>query len=332
VQLPANAPNHFAMNIFPAQLNDFSRDLSQKQITGNQLYPVINGRLVAINNVAVQQIVSKESEGERATRRDLSLTWAATLPSDNKLITGSWWEADAPKNLVSVEEKLAKNLGIKVGDSLSFTVGSQQFIATVNNLRSLRWDTMKPNFYMIFSPKTLDDFPSTYLTSFYLAPDQKNSLNELVKTYPNITVLEVDLILAQLKLILSQLTSAVNYVLYFALLAGFTVLFAAVYATLDQRIYEGALMRTLGANRALLRKNHLIEFSLLGFIAGVLAVIISQALVFALYHWVLLMDYHPNLLLCGLTPVIGTLFVMLAGYFGVRDVANKSPMVILRLG
>ena len=144
--------------------------------------------------------------------------------------------------------------------------------------------------------------------------------------------MEVDLILAQLKLILSQLTSAVNYVLYFALLAGFTVLFAAVYATLDQRIYEGALMRTLGANRALLRKNHLIEFSLLGFIAGVLAVIISQALVFALYHWVLLMDYHPNLLMCGLTPVIGTLFVTLVGYFGVREVANKSPMVILRLG
>ena len=332
LQLPTNAPNHFAMNIFPAQLNDFSRDLSQKQITGNQLYPVVSGRLVAINNVAVQQIVSKESEGERATRRDLSLTWAVTLPSDNKLVAGSWWETDAPKNLVSVEEKLAKNLGIKVGDSLSFTVGSQQFIATVSNLRSLRWDTMKPNFYMIFSPKTLDDFPSTYLTSFFLAPDQKNSLNELVKTYPNITVLEVDLILAQLKLILSQLTSAVNYVLYFALLAGFTVLFAAVYATLDQRIYEGALMRTLGANRALLRKNHLIEFSLLGFIAGVLAVIISQALVFALYHWVLLMDYHPNFLMCGLTPVIGTLFVTLAGYFGVREVANKSPMVILRLG
>lgn len=332
MQLPDNAPNHFAMNIFPAQLADFSRDLSQKQIAANQLYPVISGRLVAINDVAVQQIVSKESEGERATRRDLSLTWAATPPNDNKLVAGSWWDTNAEKNLVSVEEKLAKNLGIKVGDSLGFTVGSQQFAATVSNIRSLRWDTMKPNFYMIFSPNTLNDFPSTYLTSFYLAPEQKNSLNELVKTYPNITVLEVDLILAQLKLILSQLTSAVNYVLYFALLSGFTVLFAAVYASLDQRIYEGALMRTLGANRALLRKTHCIEFALLGLMAGLLAVFISQALVFSLYHWVLKMDYQPNLLICGLTPIIGTFFVMLAGYFGVREVANKSPMVILRLG
>lgn len=331
LQLPANAPNHFAMNIFPSQLNDFAEDLKQQHIAGNQLYPVISGRLVAINKIAVQQIVSKESQGERATRRDLSLTWSATLPNDNKIVAGNWWNPEtAPKNLVSVEEKLAQNLKIKVGDALTFTVGSQQFNATVSNLRSLRWDTMRPNFYMIFSPKTLDDFPSTYLTSFYLAKNQKNSLNVLVKTYPNITVLEVDLILAELKMILTQLTSAVNYVLYFALLAGFTVLFAAVYASLDQRIYEGALMRTLGANRALLRKTHLIEFSLLGFISGVLAVIISQALVFALYHWVLIMDYRPNFLLCGLTPLIGTVFVTLAGYLGVRGVANKSPMVILR--
>ena len=331
LQLPANAPNHFAMNIFRPQLKDFAEDLQRQQIAGNQLYPVISGRLVAINNIAVQKIVSKESQGERAIRRDLSLTWSSTLPSDNKIVAGNWWNVEtAPKNLVSVEEKLAKNLDIKVGDTLTFTVGSQQFNSTVGNLRSLRWDTMKPNFYMIFSPKTLDDYPSTYLTSFYLDKTQKNSLNLLVKTYPNITVLEVDVILAQLKMILTQLTTAVNYVLYFALLAGFTVLFAAVYASLDQRIYEGALMRTLGANRALLRKTHLLEFSLLGFISGLLAVIISQVLVFALYHWLFGMDYHANLLLCGLTPVIGTVFVTLAGYLGVREVTNKSPMLILR--
>jgi putative ABC transport system permease protein len=140
----------------------------------------------------------------------------------------------------------------------------------------------------------------------------------------------VDLIVAQLKTILAQLTAAINYVLYFALLAGFTVLFAAVYASLDQRIYEGALMRTLGANRGLLRKTHLIEFSLLGFISGCLAVLISQILVFALYYWLLGMDYRVNVWMCTLTPLIGAFFVTLAGYWGVRGVANKSPMVILR--
>lgn len=331
VQLPANAPNHFALNIFPQQLADFKAHLTQQHIAANQLYPVISGRLVAINQVPVQRIVSKESQGERAIQRDLSLTWANHLPSDNKIVAGTWWHPDtAAKNLVSVEEKLAQNLNIKVGDALTFTIANQQFIAKVSNLRSLRWDTMRPNFYMIFSPKTLDAYPSTYLTSFYLSNAQKNSLTALVKAYPNLTVLEVDAMLAQLQLILSQLTMAVNYVLYFALLAGFTVLFAAVSATLDQRIYEGALLRTLGANRALLRNTHLLEFALLGGISGIFAVLISQTLVFALYRWLLLMDYQPNLWLCGLTPVIGTILVMLAGYVGVREVANKSPMLILR--
>jgi putative ABC transport system permease protein len=231
---------------------------------------------------------------------------------------------------VSIEEKLAESLKVKLGDKLMFTIGNQQVMATVSSIRNLHWDTMKPNFYMIFSPLTLEGYPGTYLTSFYLTKHQKDSLNQLVKTYPNLTVLEVDLILAQLKTILAQLTAAINYVLYFALLAGFSVLFAAVYASLDQRIYEGALMRTLGANRALLRKTHLIEFSLLGLIASSLAVFISQALIFALYHWALQLDYRPNVLLCSLTPLIGTLFVTLAGYGGVRNVANKSPMLILR--
>jgi len=331
LQLPSNAPNHFALNIFPYQLQDFTAHLKQQQIAANQLYPVISGRLVAINAVAVQKRVSKESEGERATQRDLSLTWATELPKDNQLVAGSWWNlANPPKNLVSVEEKLAQNLNIKLGDKLTFTVGSDSFSATVSSLRSLRWDSMKPNFYMLFSPHTLADYPSTYLTSFYLAKNQKDKLNQLVKTYPNMTVLEVDLILAQLKLILSQLTSAINYILYFALLAGFTVLFAAVYASLDQRVYEGALMRTLGANRTLLHKIHCLEFFLLGFIAGVFAVLISQLLVFFLYHSILKMTYQPNFWLCGLTPFIGAAVVMLAGYSGVRKVTSKSPLVILR--
>jgi putative ABC transport system permease protein len=329
-QLPANAPNHFALNIFPQQLTTFAQDLKQHQIQGSEIYPVISGRLTAINNVVVQQIVSKETQGERAIRRDLSLTWSAALPTDNKIVAGSWWNIKPPKGLVSIEEKLAKSLKVNVGDVLTFTIANQSVNATVSSIRSLHWDSMKPNFYMIFSPTTLDNYPSTYLTSFYLATNQKNLLNQIIKTYPNITVLEVDLIVAQLKTILAQLTAAINYVLYFALLAGFTVLFAAVTASLDQRIYEGALMRTLGANRRLLRKTHLLEFSLLGFISSSLAVLISQLLVFALYHWLLDLEYAPNWRVCGIVPVIGTLFVTLAGYWGVKDVANQSPMITFR--
>jgi putative ABC transport system permease protein len=328
-QLPDNAPNHFALNIFPDQKAAFQQELQQQNINGSQFYPVVKGRLVEINNVPVQQVVSKDTQGENATHRELSLTWTKELPEENKIVAGNWW-INQQSVLVSIEQKLADSLKIKLGDLLKFTVGSQQINATVTSIRELRWDTMKPNFYMVFSPGTLDAYPSTFITSFYLPETQKNVLNTLVKKYPGTTILEVDLILRQFKTILTQLTQAINYLLYFALMAGFTVLFAAVYATLDSRIYEGALMRTLGANRSLLRKTHIIEFSTLGLISGLLAVVISEAITYALYTQVMNIEYHPSLYLWAVIPFTGALFVGMAGCWGVRHVLNKSPLRILR--
>jgi len=213
---------------------------------------------------------------------------------------------------------------------LTFTVGSEQLTATVANLRTVQWDSMRPNFYMIFSPGTLENFPTTYMTSFFLAENQKNLLAGWLKKYPAITVLEVDQILKQFKTILEQLTKAINLLLYFALAAGFTVLFAAVYATLDQRIYEGALMRTLGARRGFLRVTHIIEFCLLGGLAGVLAAITAEAILYAFYTRVMHIDYQPSFYLWAVLPVIGVVSVGLAGYWGVREVVRVPPLRVLR--
>lgn len=330
LQLPSNAPNHFAINIFPEQFEKISNDFKQQNIHSSGIYPVISGRLIAINDVAVQKIVSKETQGDRAIRRDLSLTWSAQLPEDNQIISGEWWNEMPVKNQVSIEEKLANSLGVKLGDNLTFTISNQQVIANVTSIRRLRWDTMKPNFYMVFSPTSLDNYQQTFLTSFFLPKEQKNLLNQLVKTYPNVTVLEVDFVLTQLKTIFTQLTAAINYILYFALFAGLTVLFAVIHASLDQRIYESALMRVLGANRALLRRTHLLEFALLGFFAGLLAVLISQVLLFALYHWALNLTYSPNLSLCVLTPFSSAFLVCLAGFSCVKSVTNKPLITILK--
>lgn len=326
-QLPDLAPNYFVLNLFPQQLDSFKQFLEQQNITKTQIYPVVRGRLVMINDIAVQQIVSKDSQGERATHRDLSLTRAKDLPKDNKTIAGHW-DAEQ-KGLVSIEHKLAKSLQVGLGDKLTFTIGSQQMHAIVSHVRSVRWDTMKPNFYMIFSADSLSSYATTYMTSFYLPENNKNLLNGLVKKYPGVTVLEVDQILKQFKRVLVQLTESINYLLYFALLAGFTVLFATVYSTLDNRIHEGALMRTLGANRTLLRKAHLVEFSLLGLISGFIAIIMSELLVYALYTYVLYLDYQINLLLWVLVPTISILAITIAGYWGLRSVVNKSPVQIL---
>lgn len=328
-QLPEHAPNHFALNIFPEQLADLQKDFQAQGITGSRFFPVVRGRLIEINAVPVQKIVSKDSQGESAIHRELSLTWTEQLPEDNKIIAGEWWSAEK-SGQVSVEQKLAESLKIKLGDKLQFTVGGQQLQATVSSIRSLQWDTMKPNFYMVFSPGTLESFPGTYLTSFYLSDAKKIVLNQLVKSYPAMTILEVDLILKQFKTILSQLTQALTYLLYFALLAGFTVLFSAIYSTLDNRIYESALMRTFGANRQLLTTAHIIEFSLLGLVSGLLAVIITEALLYGLYSKALHMEYSPTWYLWLALPLIGAFAVGLAGWSGVRHVVNSPPLRVLR--
>jgi len=313
--LPTNAPNHFALNVFEQQKQSLSDDLKKEGVTIENFYPVVRGRLVAINDMPVQQIVTKESQGERAIHRDLSLTW-----EDNHRVA----------NLVSIEEKLAKSLKVKIGDSLRFTIGNEQINVQVDAIRKVDWDTMQPNFYMIFSKGTINHFAHTYITSFYLPTDKKDLLNQILKNYPAITLLDVDLLLKQLQQIVIQLTAAINYLLYFALASGFLVLIAAVYSTLDRRIYEGVLMRTLGAKRSFLQKIQWIEFSVLGFLSGSLAILLSQIMSYALYTWILKIDFHINFMLCLVFPIMSALLIGFVGFLGTRSVTNRSPMQVFR--
>lgn len=328
-QLPEQAPNHFVLNIVPEQLLAFSQTLQQNGILSSRFYPIVRGRLVAINDDPVQHKASKDSQGEAAIQRELNLTWAQVLPEDNIITSGGVWQGDTA-GWVSVEQKLAESLGIEVGDELLFTVGSTAVRARVANLRSLQWDTMKPNFYMIFSEGTLTGFPVTYLTSFYLPDSQKKFLNQLIKDYPAITVFEVDQIIKQFKTILKQLTQAIDLLLYLALVAGFLVLFTAVHATLDNRIYEGALLRSLGARQGWLRKTQLIEFGLLGGFAGLVATVLGQAILYVLYSKVMHIPFHLGVWIWVVLPMTGALLVGIAGYWGVRDTVNHAPMLVLR--
>lgn len=328
-QLPENAPNHFALNIFPERQPAFEEYLRQANVAVSRFYPVVRGRLIEINNQPVQSRVDKNSQGEAAIQRELSLTWTANLPEDNPITNGDGWNGEEP-GLVSVERKLAENLKIKPGDRLTFSVGGEKFTAKATNLRSVRWDTMQPNFYMIFSPGTLEAYPYTFLTSFYLKPEQKTILNQLLKTFPATTILETDQILQQFKTILAQLTRSIGLLLYLAVLAGFMVLFAAVNATMDQRIHESAVMRTLGARQGFLRNCHILEFVILGGLAGCFAAINAQTILFALYNQVLQMEYKPANYLWTALPLIGAASVSAAGYWSVRNAAGRPPLTVLR--
>lgn len=332
-QLPKDAPNHFALNVLPAERDAFAARLAELSPHPAPLYPVVPGRLIMINDEPVRQLVTKESRGERAIQRDLSLTWADQLPADNTLSAGSWWGAAHASELpgVSVEAELAESLELELGDRLRFNVGGIEREAQVTSLREVNWDSFQPNFYMIFEPQTLQDLPATYLTSFYLPPGQDAQLVTLSRAFPSVTLLQVDALLEQLRSILAQVTLAIEYVLLFVLAAGITVLLAGLQATLDERIRQGALLRALGAERALLVRARRIEFGLLGAAAGLLAALGCELVSFLLYRYAFDMSWQPHPWLLVL-PLIGALLVGTAGVLGTRRALNASPLSVLREG
>ncbi len=328
--LPANAPNQFVVNVLPEQVDAFRQFLEQKNIHDAVLYPMVRGRLAQINGIESKEFVGDEERGRGALNRELNLTWATDLPADNKVTAGNWFSRDASgKALVSMEEKLAQRMGVKLGDELTFDFGGEVLKATVDNLRSVQWDSFHPNFFMIFPPAVLDRFPATYITSFYLPQARKAELAQMLREFPAVTVIDMDRIMEQVRRILAQVTLAVEYVLVFVLLAGFAVLYAALQASLDERLHEGALLRTLGASRRQLRSGHLAEYAALGFLAGVFAAAGAELIAFILYWQVFNLDYSFKWWLWLVLPPLGALLIGVAGYRGTRRVVQTSPLRVL---
>jgi putative ABC transport system permease protein len=300
-------------------------------VVTEQLYPMVRGRLVKINGTAVQQAVTKEEDSDNALNRELNLTWTTELQEDNRILTGRWWQPeDTGKPMVSVESKLAKRLDIEPGDELGFSVGGQTFSAGVTSIRNVKWDSFRPNFYMVFPPQVINRFPTTYMTSFKLTKEEKPLLRELVAHYPAVTVLEIDRVIEQVGRIFRQVTLTVEYVLVFTLLAGFAVLFAALQASQDDRLYEGALLRVLGGSRRQLRTGHLAEFTALGGLAGLLAAMGTECLAWVLYSEVLHLEHSFQWQVWIIAPIAGALLIGAAGYWGTRTVVERSPMLLLQ--
>jgi len=329
-QLPADAPNHFAINILPDQVAEFRTFMAAAGVETAQLYPMVRGRLVEINGTPVRKAVTKEARSDNVLNRELNLTWTRTLQDDNHILSGHWWRAqDTGKARVSVESKLAARLGIEQDDVLGFAVGEQRFSAVVASIRSVQWESFRPNFYMVFPPQVIDRFPATWMTSFYLQKADKPLLRKLVARYPAVTVLEMDRVIEQIGRIFRQAALAVEYVLVFTLLAGFAVMFAALQASQDDRLYEGALLRALGGSRRQLRAGHLAEFTALGALAGLLAAVGAECLTWVLYREVLQLEHGFQWPVWIVAPLAGALLIGAAGYRATRAVVERSPMLLL---
>lgn len=344
VQLPDNVPNHFAFNILPTDKDRLSEFFSDQNLGNPVLYPMVRGRLVQINgeDINAKLFPEKDEAPDNSSRdgvnRELNLSWAETLPVDNQIVAGHWRaegsaEANDSQQLsseVSVEEDLAKRLGIKLHDELRFDIAGQSLTTKVTSLRSVVWESFTPNFYMLFTAGTFDDYPATYITSFRLPAQDTHTLMQLVSQFPSVTVLEIDALIEQLQSIFEQVTTLVELMLIFVLLAGVCVLLATIQSTLDERLREGALMRALGASKAYLQAINRLEFAFMGLIAGLLAMAGAELVTAFVYQRVFDLQPHLHGWFWLWVPLGSALLIAMVGSRATADTVKRSPMSLLR--
>ncbi|HSS27715.1 MAG TPA: FtsX-like permease family protein, partial [Usitatibacter sp.] len=328
--LPADAPNRFAINIQGDQVKPIRSHFAALGLATPDLFPMVRGRLVQIDG---REVSGKSFKGERAKRlaeREFNLSWADTLQSDNRIAAGKFWEPGTGKPELSVEEGIAETLGIKVGDTLTWDIAGSRFTAPVTSLRKVNWDSFRPNFFVIASPPLLQSYPASWITSFHLDAGRDGVITGLVKEFPNVSVLDLSAMMAQFQRITDQVSRAVEFVFIFAIAAGVVVLFAAITSTQDERVFEGAVLRTLGASRRQLAVMQLAEFLTIGLLAGAIAAAGAVATAMVISDRALGVPYEPSWPL----PVIGLLVsgvcVALAGLAGTRRAVTAAPLQTLR--
>ena len=329
--LPPDAPNRFLVNIQADQLPALKQFFSEHQIKAPPVFPMVRGRLSAINGKVVTPEDYTDTRAKRLLEREFNLSWATEMQPGNQIVSGSWWaKGDADQAVLSMEEGIAKTVGIKLGDQLTYDVAGSSFSATVTSLRKVDWDSFRVNFFVVAPPDVLKNYPASYVTSFHLPSERVEVLNQLVKTFPNFLVIDVAAVINQVQKVMEQVAKAVEFVFLFTLLAGLAVLYAAIAATQDERIYEAAIFRTLGASRGQLLRAHAVEFALLGGLAGLFAAAGASALGYVVGVQVLNLPYtfNPWIGLVGLaTGVIG---VTAAGLMGTRATLSTPPLRTLR--
>lgn len=330
---PADAPNRFVINIQPDQRQAVAAQLAAGGIAA-ELSPMIRARLLQIGERVVSAASYPDDErAQRLIEREFNLSWRADLPAGNRLTAGNWFPADAAgQGLASVEEGLAKTLGIKLGDELRFVVAGQEKRVRVSSLRKLDWDSMRVNFFVLMPPGVLEDAPASYITSFYLPPAQQALGRALVERFPNLTVIDVAALLRQFQDVMSQVAGAVQFVFLFTLAAGIVVLYSALLSAFDERRYELALMRSLGAQRRQLRLALLVELAAIGGCAGLIAAAGAMGLGQLIARQVFELDLPLNLWLPVFSALGGALLAAAIGWLAVRRLLDTPPLLALRAG
>ncbi|NIF83676.1 FtsX-like permease family protein [Comamonas sp. Tr-654] len=324
---PANAPDRFVINVQPDQAQDFQAALKKAGVHSYDWYPMIRGRLIAVNGKAVSPEDYEEDRAKRLVDREFNISTAETMPDHNQIVGGRWQAGE--QGAISMEEGIAKTLGLKLGDTLRFDIGGEENEARITSLRKVDWSSMRANFFVIYPVQHLDNVAVTYLAA-YRAPDIKGFDNALVNEFPNITNVDLSSTLAQVQQVMDQVIRAVEFLFGFTLVAGLVVLFASVTGTREERAREYAIMRAVGARSGLLRQVQSAELAGVGLMAGFLASCVALAVGWALARWVF--DFEWNVLwwvpLVG--ALAGALLAWLAGWWALREVVSRPVMITLR--
>lgn len=330
-RLPEGTPNYFLINIQEQDVPELKRFLEQDQDTAVQLFPMIRARLTAINGQAVDPDAYPDGEGRRWARRGYNLTWSDELPAANVITRGKWWSGTGPHPpQFSLDEEIPPELGVGIGDTLTFLVAGQEISGRISNTRRIDWDSFNVNFFVVANPAALEGAPASYVTSFHLPDGRKGVLVELVRKFPSVTVIDVDALITEVRRIMDQVIRTVEFVFVFTLLAGFIVLAAALQTTHDERAYEAALLTTLGAGRRQVLASLATEFTCIGLIAGVLAALSATAVELLLARYVFNMEINPDFRLWLIAPPVCAAVIVAGGLAGTRGALRAPPAATLR--
>jgi len=340
LSLAQNAPNRFVINVQPAQIETVRGFITARGLGEPQLWPMVRARLLEHNGKAVrgEDFANKRGhsdENERNRRRaerEFNLSTAQDLRADNHITAGQFWQgqADADTPELSVEHEFAKGLGWKVGDVITFDIAGQPFSAPITSLRRVDWESFNPNFFVLVSPGALDAYPASHITAVHVPASDLRFTAELVQQLPNLSVINIDAVLAQLRNTADQVSTVVQVVFWFALIAGVLVLLAAVSASQDERLREGAVMRALGASRRQLRWAHISEFAAIGLLAGLVAAVAAMSLSAVIAQQVLELPWSANPLLALTAAILGMLITVLAGLWATGSTLTVPPALTLR--
>ncbi|EER59895.1 protein of unknown function DUF214 [Acidovorax delafieldii 2AN] len=324
---PPDAPNRFVINVMPEQAGAFQQALKDAGVQRYDWYPMIRGRLLAVNGRPVGPDSYSEDRAKRLVDREFNLSTAVQAPGHNQVVAGRWTPGE--EGAISVEEGIAQTLGLHLGDRLQFDIGGVQNEARITSLRKVDWGSMRANFFVMYPVASLPGVPVTYLAA-YRAPDKVGFDNLLVHQFPNITNVDMGATITQVQRVLEQVIQAVEFLFAFTLAAGLVVLFAAVTATREERAREFAIMRAVGARASLLRQVQRAELAGVGLLAGFLASTVAVAVGWALARYAFDFQWTASPLVPLAGSVAGALLALGAGWWGLREVLLRPVVETLR--